>query len=410
MIPKAEILAVAAEADLLPTTVEKDYVLGWMLYAIAEHPEMRRWLFKGGTCLKKCYFDTYRFSEDLDFTIPEGRPYEQEALRAALADGAEWIRQQAGIDFPEDGLEVRESVNRRGERTFEVRATFIGPLRPPRAARPRIRFDLTRDELVARAPEARPVFHGYSDDPGTGLEIQCYSLAEVLAEKVRALYERSGRARDVYDVVNVGRNLRSELDPTVIADIAAEKFQFKGLDRPSTEIVLGRIDAAVLETDWVNALRHQLPVLPPASEFLAGLRDVLDWLFVPERRPAELPAVPTRAGETAVIPMRWAATRAASLGVGQTAPYPAGTFGAAMDRVRYAARNRLLARITYHGVSRLVEPYSLRRPRTGNLLLYVYEVQRGGAPSGGVKAFMVPEIGAVQVTDRPFAPRYLVEL
>lgn len=26
------------------------------------------WVFKGGTCLKKCYFETYRFSEDLDFT------------------------------------------------------------------------------------------------------------------------------------------------------------------------------------------------------------------------------------------------------------------------------------------------------------------------------------------------------
>jgi len=30
------------------------------------------WAFKGGTCLKKCYFETYRFSEDLDFTLTEG--------------------------------------------------------------------------------------------------------------------------------------------------------------------------------------------------------------------------------------------------------------------------------------------------------------------------------------------------
>ena len=27
------------------------------------------WVFKGGTCLKKCFFETYRFSEDLDFTL-----------------------------------------------------------------------------------------------------------------------------------------------------------------------------------------------------------------------------------------------------------------------------------------------------------------------------------------------------
>lgn len=28
-------------------------------------------MFKGGTCLKKCYFETYRFSEDLDFTLQD---------------------------------------------------------------------------------------------------------------------------------------------------------------------------------------------------------------------------------------------------------------------------------------------------------------------------------------------------
>ena len=26
-------------------------------------------VFKGGTSLKKCYLETYRFSEDLDFTV-----------------------------------------------------------------------------------------------------------------------------------------------------------------------------------------------------------------------------------------------------------------------------------------------------------------------------------------------------
>ncbi len=30
------------------------------------------WVFKGGTCLSKCYFETYRFSEDLDFTVIGG--------------------------------------------------------------------------------------------------------------------------------------------------------------------------------------------------------------------------------------------------------------------------------------------------------------------------------------------------
>ncbi|MEY4578447.1 MAG: hypothetical protein RL701_3150 [Pseudomonadota bacterium] len=55
MIPKAVIHAVAKEESLRDTTVEKDYVLGWMLHGIAAHPSLSRWVFKGGTCLKKCF-------------------------------------------------------------------------------------------------------------------------------------------------------------------------------------------------------------------------------------------------------------------------------------------------------------------------------------------------------------------
>ena len=68
MIPKADILALAKEDRLQNTTVQKDYVLGWLLYGIAQHPLLSRWVFEGGTYLKKCFFETYRFSEDLDFT------------------------------------------------------------------------------------------------------------------------------------------------------------------------------------------------------------------------------------------------------------------------------------------------------------------------------------------------------
>jgi predicted nucleotidyltransferase component of viral defense system len=66
MIDKREILEAASSFSLLPNVVEKDYVLGWILAGINAHEELAEsWVFKGGTCLKKCYFETYRFSEDL---------------------------------------------------------------------------------------------------------------------------------------------------------------------------------------------------------------------------------------------------------------------------------------------------------------------------------------------------------
>ena len=95
LIPKAEILRVAEETGLLATTIEKDYVLGWILFGIGQSEELTHWMFKGGTCLKKCYFDTYRFSEDLDFTLPQDVTYERESILASLrglASGSTTLR------------------------------------------------------------------------------------------------------------------------------------------------------------------------------------------------------------------------------------------------------------------------------------------------------------------------------
>lgn len=62
----------AREFGLAAQVIEKDYMLGWLLAGISANPEIgNTWVFKGGTCLKKCYFETYRFSEDLDFTFDE---------------------------------------------------------------------------------------------------------------------------------------------------------------------------------------------------------------------------------------------------------------------------------------------------------------------------------------------------
>jgi len=95
MIDRQEILEFAGEVGLDPNVVEKDYVLGWMLAGISQNPRTRdSWIFKGGTCLKKCYFETYRFSEDLDFTLLDGSHLDEAFLRAAFTEIAQWVHQR----------------------------------------------------------------------------------------------------------------------------------------------------------------------------------------------------------------------------------------------------------------------------------------------------------------------------
>src|SRR5271168_437946 len=101
MIDKYEILKTAKMLGLQPTTVEKDYVLGWVLMGIQMHPEAQeKWIFKGGTCLKKCFFDNYRFSEDLDFTILDQDHMKENVLKKIFKDVSEWVYEESGIELP----------------------------------------------------------------------------------------------------------------------------------------------------------------------------------------------------------------------------------------------------------------------------------------------------------------------
>ena len=69
MILRKEISEKSELWGVPPDTVDKDWVLGHFLsafYQVNEH--LDKLIFKGGTCLRKCRFPDYRFSEDLDFT------------------------------------------------------------------------------------------------------------------------------------------------------------------------------------------------------------------------------------------------------------------------------------------------------------------------------------------------------
>jgi len=50
--------------------LERDYCLAWFLVGLGQSRLGQILIFKGGTALKRCHFGDYRFSEDLDFTLP----------------------------------------------------------------------------------------------------------------------------------------------------------------------------------------------------------------------------------------------------------------------------------------------------------------------------------------------------
>jgi predicted nucleotidyltransferase component of viral defense system len=412
VIQKGAILERAAEWQLTPDIVEKDYVLGWLLAAVASNPATAsNWVFKGGTCLKKCVIETWRFSEDLDFTLRPAAAYDAASIGRTLVDITTYVTELSGIQFPTDGVRVRERKDKAGRPTFEASVGYVGPMAIP--GPPKVRFDLTQYEPVLRSAQQRDVFHPYPDELPAGTRVNCYSTGELIAEKTRALFERT-RPRDLYDVALLHSVAPPPGDLSALRELAREKFAVKGLALPTAaELVQRATESAELKGEWKNMLAHQLPALPPLDDVLGRLPDAVAWLD--EARPEVRPAI----GGVARVAARTGAhvggvLTAVPLRPGE-ANVPGGGVrlwggGARLEAVRFAGANRLLMEFGYHGARRTIEPYSLRQPKTGNLLLYGYERSKNGFATNDIRAYKVDEISDVQVLSQSFVPQYSVEL
>jgi len=192
MISRAAVDQRVREWGLRHDVVEKDYVLGWLLWGIGRHPVLgQSWIFKGGTCLKKCYIETYRFSEDLDFTIVDGDPIDPADVVPLLGEVLEAVADASGIDFSDRRPTLKARVQ---PGSVEGRVYYRGPLLAPSVAS--VKLDLSATELLAREPERRPIAHPYEPDEvlPNSADVACYVFEEIFAEKLRARpsAERSG--------------------------------------------------------------------------------------------------------------------------------------------------------------------------------------------------------------------------
>ena len=233
MIDKRDIREAATTLGLIPSVVEKDYVLGWLLAGINAHPTISEsWIFKGGTCLKKCYFETYRFSEDLDFTLTEPGHINEAFLKKTLGEVAVWVAEQSGLTLPADQIGLDIYTNPRGHLSCQGKIGYRGPVSPSGGGWPKIKLDLTADERLVLPHVEREVFHPYSDRPDEGIQVNCYTYEEAFAEKVRALGERT-RPRDLYDVVNLYRHTDSRPSASVLLDVLRQKCTYKAVPVPT---------------------------------------------------------------------------------------------------------------------------------------------------------------------------------
>lgn len=389
MIGKPEIIRLAGQLNLNPHIVEKDYALGWLLAGIfANNKIADSWVFKGGTCLKKCFFETYRFSEDLDFTLQDESHLDEKFLGEVFEEIGEWVYEKCGIEMPADSQKFDIYDNPRGRKNCQGKISYRGPVSPTTGGWPRIKLDLTADENIVLSPVHLPIFHPYSDAPDGDITVQTYTYEEAFGEKVRALAERT-RPRDLYDVINLYRNIEARPAPSVLLDVLSQKCEFKGIAVPKAADLDPFKDE--LEAGWEHILRHQLPALPPVESFWIVLPEFFGWL---------------ESGIAPEIPASYASAPGETVLRDRTVRLPVRpVLQSHLEVIRFAATNRLCVDLEYQGRTRRIEPYSLRRTKDENIILHAWNID-----SDAHRSYRIGRIQGARSTSQTFAPRYAIEL
>jgi len=190
MIKPGEIQQKARSAGVRDQQIEKDYVLSWILFGIATHKHLSvAIVFKGGTVLKKVYFEEYRFSEDLDFTLLQSETTNEQMFEW-FKEVFELVKEEANIPL----AIIDNSEHQDGGINFYI--SYIGPL-GGHGNNKRVKVDISRSEQLVFVPVKKNVFVEYTDLKE--YQLLCYALEEVLVEKMRSVMQRM-QARDIYDI------------------------------------------------------------------------------------------------------------------------------------------------------------------------------------------------------------------
>lgn len=184
MIPKADIVAWRQFAPwVTDAQVEQDLIISRALVSIFQSPFVaKRLAFRGGTALHKLYFNIpRRYSEDIDLVQITPAPIGQI------------------MDSLQELLNEFLGAPRRKQAKESVTLTYRMESEGPPVVQMRLKVEInTREHFAAEGYQKLPFavqsrwFQGHC-------EITTYTLEELLATKLRALYQRR-KGRDLFDL------------------------------------------------------------------------------------------------------------------------------------------------------------------------------------------------------------------
>jgi hypothetical protein len=219
--------------------VERDYVLAHVIAALGALGDGHGLVFKGGTALRLCYFEDYRYSADLDFSVVEG---DLEAAYTTI---------EAALTAVTGAVEALHLTDDEPKRI-----AYQGPLGRQRY----LKLDIADDELVLNVDMIR-LLPRWPDLPETNA-VPVYPLAEIAGEKLRCIMQRM-QCRDLFDLWLLFED--AGVDPRDAAEIFIPKAEHRHLD-PGRFEASYRARLEQYRRRWTNELEIHVPGEVPHFE------------------------------------------------------------------------------------------------------------------------------------------------
>ena len=380
-VTRDELLVQADAFGLNEADIQRDYVFGWIISGLFTQSNLYDTaVLKGGNALRKGYLPMTRFSDDLDFSTPH--ELDPDAVLDQLNLVCEYARAGAGIDFDIDRnrLAGEQQVDR-SRHVYKYRLYFKDLIGDKDHITLSLRVDMTEYDRLHLPVQERQLIHPYSDADACAATLRCVAIEEALADKMKCLLQRR-YCYDLFDLV-YGAFITTdiEVDRAAILNTFLRKTLFSRSPSAARSLLLD------LPLDLFRGFWGKV-IVPSAARMsfddaVTKLRDGISELF--------LPYSDYRGGEAAFYPSRL------------------------RNLILEAGADRKLMAMTYQGIKRVVEPYSLTfkvRPSdgVGQEYLYVYD-RTGGRRSGpGLKSLLHYNINALEILDETFEPQFEVTL
>lgn len=271
MISFTEINHASEILGVPPDTIEKDYVICWLLACLAKCPLAKELVFYGGTAIKRVYFEDHRFSEDIDFT--SSAKFTRDEIFKSLSSSFDLAKEKVNLNFEIDPTRIIAEGNR-----MQVFVRYSG-LDEIVGTPKEVRVDLATEMESFGEVKPGKLLQTYSDLKGSSIRLPVFTLNTILAAKLGLLMSASRKEpRDLYDVwFLLSRLDRIGFNPAKVSRYFKEKYGFQ----PMLSMLKPHLHSPLFKERWERRLNKQIANLPPIASVVSSVENKLKK-FLPQ--------------------------------------------------------------------------------------------------------------------------------